>query len=226
MSSRPHLHLSPTPRFQLRTAVIFAAGAVILVALITLMLYKPKVHAPSANSTEFFFTPTADNLYENPANWRPAYPGAHIEPDQTVTIQGVAYIPHYDLEVAGTLVIMLDATLYAANQAVVVLPGGALINDGELMAQRVENAGRVTNNLTATLDLHEYLARPGAETENLRGAQFSTSLLLTNEGTFHNYGSCRVKDAFDNRGTFHQSPGSELILQDQVAKTLPASFLP
>ena len=219
---RPQLRPNPTPRVQVRTVAVFATGAVLLVALLALLLYERDPGDESAATQAFFFTPGADNLYENPANWLPAYPGTRIAAGSTVTLQGVAYVPHYDLEVAGTLVIMMDATLYASSQTLRVLPGGAIVNDGELVAQRLENAGKVTNNLAASLSLDAYIAGPGAETENLRGASFAAARLLTNEGTFYNYGRCQVKDTFDNRGTFHKSPGSELV----VRETTPDNPLP
>ncbi|RMG58546.1 MAG: hypothetical protein D6722_23430 [Bacteroidetes bacterium] len=169
---------------------------------------------------QYYFSPSQDNLFVTPQNWLPSYPGAKVKAGETVTIQGVAYIPHFDLEIEGTLIVLLDATLYVSQQSLRVLKGGRLINHGEIVAQTVDNAGQISNSLTANMDVHTFLARAGAEVENLRGGSFKAHRLILEGGAFQNYGTCEVKDTFDNRGAFQEVSGSEFILRESV-QTIP-----
>ncbi|MEO0470662.1 MAG: hypothetical protein AAF206_13635, partial [Bacteroidota bacterium] len=50
-----------------------------------------------AFATDYVFSAKADHLYENPANWKPAYPGIRIEAHDKVIIRDEVYLTHFSL---------------------------------------------------------------------------------------------------------------------------------
>ncbi|GAB4408971.1 MAG: hypothetical protein OHK0039_12390 [Bacteroidia bacterium] len=193
------------------TGVAVLAFAAIIYALFRAANLFPTTDAEA--TTEFFFSPALDNHFENPDNWIPAYPGVRIGKDTTVIIQGASYITRYDVNIEGTLRIMMDATLYVSDAKMAVAQAGEILNDGELLADSIENRGSVINRLGAKLDVHDYAAFSGSFTDNRQGSVFIVSRNLVNDGSFVNQGLCRVEQSFENTASFRQSPRAEFILQ-------------
>lgn len=201
MQNRQNYSTEQAPRF---TAHIFS----ILLLLIACCSISPAQSSDSVQ--EYVFSSIADNLFENPANWSPAYPGNVIPRNAVVFIEGTAYLTGYDLHIQGALRIGIGANLQAASNEVVVAAGGRLINDGELMAGNIRNYGTLNNNLSASVDLKNLQTFAGSMTNNLMAAEFLIRGDAVNCGVFNNYSRCTIENEFENKAVFNQLSRSEL----------------
>jgi hypothetical protein len=136
---------------------------------------------------EYYFMAREDHFYENPANWFPAYPGAHITAEDKVIIYADAYFQGYNLEVDGICEVALGIVVRSADGTIVIRESGLVDNSGELFVSRIENFGRLYNRISAMIHIYDYMAYPGSFTCNFFSASFLALTSLVNEGHFDNY---------------------------------------
>lgn len=188
---------------------LFIVGTVLLsgVALFLFIKSPPEERVYE----EFTFAPQDDNLYENPDNWSPSYPGTHIQEGQLISIQGMAYATYYDIVIDGKAIIGREATLYSFSGNLTMGRTGELVNFGELMVNRLINHGRVINHMAGSVDVLTFEASDSGVTDNLNGADFKIATTFTNSGVFNNYSVCVVKEKFINHSVFNQLRGGKLV---------------
>lgn len=213
----PRPSLNPRQRQQWRN-LLATSTATVLIAAIGIGLWKQDKQVPLAPETviaEYYFQPSTDNLYENPDNWHPEYPGAVISSGQKVVLQGMAILPFYDLEVNGILHISVGSTLHAPKQKLRVSQTGKLINDGEALLSSLHNEGQLNNNFTGKISCDFFSNLTSGEMFNLQGSELTVTQRLLNTGNFFNYGTCNAEATFENRSTFNQLGSAELIVNGE-----------
>ncbi|MEM7654567.1 MAG: hypothetical protein AAF399_00450 [Bacteroidota bacterium] len=216
MNQRPQLYPNSHTSVSVRQGLFYLGGAILLLGFLGGIWWLNREAPPTAVVwEEFYFSPTEDNFFENPANWMPAYPGTHIPPQSRLIVQGVAYLTDYDLTVSGQLQIAMDGQLFSSKGSLILEERAQLANEGELILHRIENRGQLFNRAAASLNVHHYDAMPGAITRNFKGASFVVNQQLRNQGLFDNYGQCSVRLRFENEATFNQLNGSELMIQGE-----------
>lgn len=167
----------------------------------------------------YTFTGEADERYENPANWIPAYPGTEIEAGSIAFIEGTASASASIL-VKGTLHIAAGASLNIDSAALSIQSSGKLMNDGEITATSVRNAGMINNNFAATLHAASFTSGAGAMTNNLMSAAIRIDGNLHNGGVFNNYSTCTVGGNFINAFSFNEMRNSEMHIAGQHIEQL------
>ena len=215
MKRYPVLKIAPSPSPILRNVIFTFSGALLLAALIVgLFNFQDDKPDPTALK-EFYFSPNEDNFYHNPANWSPSYPGTVIGEDSKIILQGVVQMPDFDLEIAGTMQVIMDATVFSSRGDIIIKSVGTLQNEGEIMVNSIENWGTVTNNVSASINVHHYTAHPESKTHNLKSAAFVASQRVSNEGKFDNYSYCSVGEEFNNKNdaVFNQMGNGRLIIK-------------
>lgn len=218
LRNRNQFNLSPKNAL---THKLTAAGGVLVLclALLALWQWNRSVGDPSAGEEEtFFFSPVADHLFENPANWSPHYPGNVVRKNQQFILEGTAYLTGFDLVVGGTLLIPVGVGLRVMEGNIQIQSTGTLINDGEVLARTIRNEGQIHNNLSAMLDAGQFYAAAGAYTQNARSAQFIIRGSAANYGIFTNYSLCSIGEEWINAATFYQMPKSALIIKGNVVE--------
>ncbi len=193
----------------LRLPVIVGGFLLIVVFWVYNRKADPIVPLP-LNSIHYLFSPIEDHLLENPANWYPDFPGLPIARNQHVMIEGEACFTGFDLQVAGAVHISIGSSIFSPNGKILVLAGGELINNGEIMVASIENQGLIQNNLSATIDIGSFQCLDGGFTHNARSALFTVSNSIVNQGVFNNYSLCTIGKQFINEATFNQMPDAEL----------------
>lgn len=213
MKNKPHLQVSTDTSVSTQTIVIYASGALVLVAAIFgLVQWNLAPNSPQNGVKEFYFSPVEDNFYENPSNWLPDYPGTSIPAETKIIIQGLAYITHFDLEINGEVQVAMDGMLFSSDGGVIVNSNGKLFNEGELVLKRIDNMGELNNQMSASINVHEMTIHANASINNLQGASMTVNKRLLNQGSFTNYGHCNVQMDFDNQAEFNQIRGGALLV--------------
>jgi hypothetical protein len=175
-------------------------------------LFMLAFYGIAAAQTTYTFTGEMDDQYENPANWTPAYPGTEVAVNDLVFIEGMA-VAHGEIIVNGTFHIATGASLEMDSAKLSIRSTGKLMNDGELLADAVFNAGMINNNFAASLNVKEYVVAQGAMTNNLLSAEMVIRGNLNNQGVFNNYSTCTVAGDFVNAFSFNAMHRSELKVE-------------
>jgi len=220
MTQRPKLTPRPAPRLNVKTITAYAFAGIVMVSGLLLFTFDP---FSEPEGTEYIFSSVEDNLYENPANWEPEYPGTKIKKDDKIVVQDDAFFMGYDIEIDGTLEIAISAKLHSTGNNLVIRPSGKVLNEGILSVNTVENHGVLDNSLSATANLHHYRAYEYALTSNRMSADFVITESLVNEGTFNNYSSCTVGKKFVNTSSFNPMSQSVLTVKGTVLAEIPRS---
>ncbi|MDX2249657.1 MAG: hypothetical protein SF052_22935 [Bacteroidia bacterium] len=166
--------------------------------------------------TDYFFQAVEDHLYENPANWLPAYPGTKIKVgDQVLLMEDVNFVG-FDIEVKGVVEVGLGVTVISGENGFVIAETGTLDNAGEVLVKDIKNYGRVHNRIAARIHLFTFHAFKGAFTHNSKSAYFITLSDLENQGRFDNYGTCKAGNDFRNHAIFHQIKYSNLDVRGTI----------
>lgn len=173
----------------------------------------------------FYFSAVEDNFYENPANWSPAYPGTLIESDQRIVIQELAYITGFDLELKGELEVSLGAALFSSAGKMIVTETAMLHNYGEVIFDRISNAGKVTNYMGAKIHVKEFYTTANGVVQNLKSASFIVIEGLYNLGNFRNYSLCAAGE-FVNESEYHQLQGGELRVDGKMVNLASLNVFP
>jgi hypothetical protein len=191
----------------------------IFLKTVSAVLFMLAFYSITAAQTTYTFTGERDDRYENAENWIPAYPGTEIAANSLVIIEGIA-VSAEALTVNGTLHIATGASLEMTSANLSIRATGKLMNDGELFAATVYNAGMVNNNFAATLDAKGYTAAQGSMTNNLLSAEMIIRGDLTNGGVFNNYSTCAVEGDFINAFSFYALRHSEMkVAGRQIEQT-------
>lgn len=219
---------SLSQRTSLRNLLGFAGG-IALMALLAIV-YQQQARDPLADRTyamEYFFSPVEDHFYENPANWRPSYPGLTIPSNSRVVLQDLASFSAPELVVQGSLETLMDATLYSTSGKVTIQSGGRVRNYGEMMISNLDNQGVFENGVGAELYAHYYQAASGASAWNQAGALFNITRSFLNQGAFRNNGDCFARRDFNNLADFSQGEAGQLFINGEKSQpTLTASAQP
>lgn len=171
----------------------------------------------------YYFSGVEDNLYHNPANWSPAYPGTIIREQDIVIIQSDVSIGNDIIEVKGKVEIELGTYFTAESGGIKNLKSGFIINNGIINIHLLDNAGRFENQVLGRLNLINCNNRKQAVINNYFSGKI-TSEKLVNEGVFHNYSKCAVSFLFNKseifqyskarlevKNTFEEFPNSNII---------------
>lgn len=209
MRDQSPYQLNQAPRITIQN--LLSKGIITLFFLVAVIGFS--FGQASDTAQEYVFSSTEDNLYENPANWSPAYPGTVIPRNAVVFIEGTAFLTGYDLEIHGTVRVSIGSGLQTSTGKIVVAAGGKLTNDGEIISEKVENYGVVNNNLSAYFNVNGYVSYEASVTNNLMAAEFVIGGNAVNGGTFNNYSVCKVHNEFSNRATFNELSTSELLVK-------------
>jgi hypothetical protein len=188
-----------------------AAAATLAAALLSIERLPDGKLAEQA----YYFSPTEDYFFENPANWRPSYPGTQIPAGARVMIHDRVCFGTYPIRLAGVMELSLEATLYSAQGSLHILPGGKLINHGDLMAARLDNGGQLLNELSGEIFVHEYQNSPESITWNQPGGQITVSRSWVNRGEMQNYGICFARLDFRNEAELVQAPRAEFYVRGE-----------
>lgn len=165
---------------------------------------------------DYYFLASKDNLYENPENWFPSYPGTKIGKNDRIVIYSDVYLADFHLHVSGKLEIRLGCSINSSRGIIYIQPGGALSNCGKLYVNALENHGAVYNEVAGEILINEYVAHDGAITQNALSAKFTTLGNLTNYGRFDNYSYCMAGSDFENRAIFNQNHTSKLMVTGKI----------
>lgn len=180
--------------------------------------------ALTGKAEDFFFLASEDYLYENPANWHPAYPGTEIQEGDKVVVMSDVFFTGYDIKVEGEFKVMLGARVSSSKGSLRISENGQIDNEGEILVNQVENFGKVVNRISATLNVHDYIAHPGAHTHNSLKATFKTLGSLINNGKFDNYSICAAGQTFENTSVFNQIRDSRLNIEGEMLLSPGSEF--
>lgn len=170
----------------------------------------------SGMGADYFFQAVEDHLYENPANWLPAYPGTDISAgDRVVLMENVSFIG-YDIRVNGKLEIGMGVSLISGENGLLVSKTGVVDNSGEIFVKYIESSGRIANQIAARIHLFNFHAFEGATTYNSASAIFTTLIDLENQGRFDNYGVCKAGNDFRNHALFYQIRYANLDVRGNI----------
>lgn len=186
---------------------------------ISAVLFMVAFYSITTAQTTFTFTGESDDRYENVENWTPAYPGTTLDENSVVFIEGIA-IASTDIQVNGTLHIGVSGSLELETTALTIATTGKLMNDGELFAASLHNAGSLNNNFSATMDLQAFFTEKNSMTNNLMSAEMIVRGSLTNAGVFNNYSICLVEGDIVNSFSFNELRNSEVTVGGEFLEAL------
>jgi hypothetical protein len=177
-----------------------------------------------ASAKDYHFLGTEDNMYVNPANWYPNYPGTQIEENDRIIIEGKVVYEGFMIDLAGKMEVTLGSEITSSDGEILIRPSGKLSNFGEVKIRGIRNFGSFVNNVSAATHLGFFSAQRSAVSTNMASATMLTSGDLVNIGTFNNYGYCKIgNDLFNlNASIFNQMQHAELEVKGAV-QTSPAS---
>lgn len=184
----------------------------ILFAFLAFFLYQLQ---NQSNEQLFYFSAIEDNFYENPANWNPYYPGTKIAENSKVSIQDLVYLSGFTLEVEGELEITQDASIFSAEDGLLITESGKLKNHGLINVAQIENNHTFLNKFGGTVQILNYSSSMVSKLNNGRSASFSVIEEFDNRGEFYNYGLCKVGSIKSNK-QYTGLPGSEVIVRGKI----------
>lgn len=170
----------------------------------------------STQATVYTFTAEEDHLFENPANWYPAFPGTTIAPFDHWVIEGEMYVSAEVIRVEGNLQIGMQGALIRTeyHKRIEIALGGILDNAGKGILNQIELEGNLFNRRSCTLSVEELQAKPTALTQNY--GILNVEQQLHNEGRFDNYFSCIVLGDFRNLAVFNQIRQARLEVSGEI----------
>ncbi len=162
------------------------------------------------SATTFTFRAVDDYLFENPANWSPAYPGTCLQQEDKWIIETDMYISVPELLIAGMLEIRHDAKVVATqfSRTFNLHMLGSIDNAGQLIAADLYQAGTIFNRKGSRMHIRQYVAQPTAFTQNF--GDFVSLTFFENQGRFDNYAFCLAEGNFRNLAVFNQIRNSRL----------------
>lgn len=163
----------------------------------------------------YFFLGNEDNLYENPANWSPTYPGTKILAGDKLYIQADANFDGFNLEIEGLLDIEYGAGLYSSDNGIVIHKTGSVLNNGEINIRFIENFGTYENAYNTMIK--KYYGYKYSIMNNSISALFSIKENCINQGILHNYNNVTILGNLNNF--------SEIYLHNQANLTVSGSFI-
>ncbi|MEL6652802.1 MAG: hypothetical protein AAFQ87_18525 [Bacteroidota bacterium] len=181
-----------------------------IVAPLLLLITLP-LHA-----TVYTFTAAEDHLFENPANWYPAFPGTVVKPFDHWVIEAVMYVSVEKIRVEGNLQIGMQGALVGTDfhQTVEVPLGGIIDNGGKAIFKRIELDGNLFNRRSCRFSIDYLWARETALTQNY--GHLAIGERFQNEGRFDNYLECEVLGDFRNLAVFNQIRQARLEVSGDI----------
>lgn len=180
---------------------------------IFLLLFACNVYFGIAKT--YFFLGNEDNLYENPSNWSPSYPGTKVLAGDKLYIQADVNFEGFNLEVEGLLDVEYGAGLYSPDNGIIIRKTGNLLNNGDINIRFIENFGTYENVYSTTIK--KYYGCKYSEMNNSISALFSVKEKVTNEGIIHNYNNMAILGNLENF--------SEIYLHNQANLTVSGNLV-
>ncbi|MEM6343793.1 MAG: hypothetical protein AAF927_07925 [Bacteroidota bacterium] len=170
----------------------------------------------TAQATVYTFTVVEDHLFENPANWYPAFPGTTIAPFDHWVIEGEMYVSAAVIRVEGNLQIGMQGALIATDyhKGIEVALGGIIDNGGKTLVKQIDLEGNLFNRRSCRFSVEKLLAKPTALTQNYGNLEVEEQ--FRNEGRFDNYFSCTVRGDFRNLAVFNQIRKARLVVAGEI----------
>lgn len=163
----------------------------------------------------YFFLGSEDNLYENPANWSPYYPGTKVIAGDKLYIQADVNFDGFNLEVEGLLDIEYGAGIYSSENGIIIRSSGNVLNNGEINIRFIENFGTYENAYNTMIK--KYYGYKYSITNNSISALMCTKEIFINQGALHNYYNLAVLGQLENFG--------EIYLHNQANLTVSGNFV-
>lgn len=192
--------------------------------LFLLLLVSTFVSFSQTFAKEYHFLATEDNLYINPANWYPAYPGTEIAAGDLVKIEADMLFQGFQVNLQGEMEVSLGAEITSSDGEFIIHPTGILTNAGAIRIRGIRNFGQFTNKLSAETHLSFFSAHRHALTSNMTSADFITTGDAVNVGTFNNYGHCAIGNDLINmeQSVFNQMQHATLVVRGTVQTSAEA----
>ena len=170
--------------------------------------------AQLALATDYFFSAREDHLFENPANWTPAYPGHEIKAGDQIYIQDEVYVNAPMIRLEGNLKILLGVEFIATRTDMKIGREATLENAGKLILRELTNLGSIVNRQGARIHLDTYHGRQESLMQNL--SEFGCLEKLENLGRFDNFNTVHVEGDFRNYAVFNQIRNSKLLVSGEL----------
>jgi len=170
----------------------------------------------NTQATVYTFTVVEDHLFENPANWYPAFPGTTIAPFDHWVIEGEMYVSAEVIKVQGNLQIGMQGALIGTeyHKRIEIALGGIVDNGGRTLLKQIDLEGNLFNRRSCELSIERLLAKPTALTQNY--GMLEVEEQFYNEGRFDNYFSCIVMGDFRNLAVFNQIRKARLEVAGEI----------
>lgn len=171
-------------------------------------------------ATNYYFTANADNSFENPANWTPAYPGNTIKSEDKVFVQADMIIEGFNLTVNGLLDIALGVNV--SSQENTIINNGSIINNGEVRVANVINNAKLDN--SSIMWVQNIANKRMANFNNNMMGTITVTKQATNEGTFINAGVCVFHNNFANEAVVNQLHNAKMEVKGNYTSSVNAEI--
>ena len=171
-------------------------------------------------ATNYYFTANADNSFENPANWSPAYPGNTIKAEDKVFVQADMIINGFNLVVEGLLDVSLGVNVSSDENT--IINHGAIINNGEIHAANLINNAKLDN--SSIIWVKNIANKRMANLNNSMMGTITVTKQATNEGTFINSGVCVFYNNFANEAVVNQLHNAKMEVKGNYTSSANAEM--
>lgn len=171
-------------------------------------------------ATNYYFTANADNSFENPANWSPAYPGNTVKAEDKVFVQADMIIDGFSLTVNGLLDVALGVNV--SSQTNTIINNGSIINNGEIQVAGLINNGKLDN--SSIIWVQNIANKRMSTVNNNMMGTITVTKQATNEGTFINGGVCVFYNNFANEATVNQLHNAKMEVKGNYTASANAEM--
>jgi hypothetical protein len=166
----------------------------------------------------YFFLGNEDNLYENPANWSPNYPGTKVLAGDKLYIQSDVNFDGFNIEVEGLLDIEYGAGLYSTGNGIIIRKTGNVLNNGEINIRFIENFGTYENAYNTIIK--KYYGYKYGLLNNSISALFTAKENFTNQGILHNYYNLSILGNLNNFGEIYMHNEANLTVSGNFVESI------
>jgi hypothetical protein len=171
-------------------------------------------------ATNYYFTANADNSFENPANWTPAYPGNTIKTEDKVFVQADMIFNGFNLIVNGLLDVSLGVNVSSEENN--LINNGSVINNGEIRVASVINNAKLDN--SSIIWIQNIANKRMATVNNNMMGTITITKQATNEGTFTNAGVCVFYNNFANESLVNQLHNAKMEVKGNYTSSSNAEL--
>jgi len=171
-------------------------------------------------ATNYYFTANADNSFENPANWTPAYPGNTIKTEDKVFVQADMIINGFNVVVNGLLDVALGVNVSSEENT--IINNGSIINNGEIHVASLINNAKLDN--SSIIWVQNIANKRMASVNNNMMGTITVTKLATNEGTFMNAGVCFFYNNFANEAVVNQLHNAKMEVKGNYTSSANAEM--